>query len=230
MNQPIIFVHGGFQGGWVWEPLLPLLDKKFTPYCITLKGLGSRAKELAKGVGLEQHIQDVVDVIQHKQLSDVILVGHSYGGMVISGAATRLPERIKHMIYLDAVVPEDGESLQTILGAEYGKWIVDAAGQGEGWRINPFPPEGFGLQADDQWAASQLTPQSIKTFTDPIHVKLPKQAQYTFIRCLRSHPVMSQFAARAQAKGWHFKEIDTPHCPMITHPELLSQLFNALGK
>ena len=139
-----VLVHGAWHGGWCWKRVRPLLESRghlvFTP---TLTGLGERSHLLARETGLETHIADVVNVIRWEELSEVVLCGHSYGGMVISGVADRVPDRIRSLVYLDAFVPSDGQSLFDFLPAEHVKGhprrgarqrrqLADAADPGRG--------------------------------------------------------------------------------------------------
>src|SRR5215813_9903475 len=107
-----VLVHGAWHGGWCWQKVIPLLEAAdHAVYAPTLTGLAERACELSPDVGLDTHIQDVVGLLQDKDLHEVILVGHSYGGMVITGVVDAVPERIAHLVYLDTFVPRDGESM-----------------------------------------------------------------------------------------------------------------------
>src|SRR5207248_5461012 len=114
-----VLVHGAWHGGWCWRKLTPLLREKghdvFTP---TLTGLGERVHLAGPEVGLGVHVQDVASVIEYENLHDVVLVGHSYGGMVIAGVAGRLPERLAHLVYLDAYAPEDGQAMTDLVPPE----------------------------------------------------------------------------------------------------------------
>ena len=161
-----VLVHGGFHGGWCWESMLPFLEgASHTVYAPSLPGLGSRASELSPEVGLDTHIQDVVRLLSDKDLHRVILVGHSYGGMVITGVADAVPERIVHLVYLDTFVPRDGEAMGGWFGYDYGRypqwrepprtaapswggfygargWWDDEAARRRGRRVDPDYPWG----------------------------------------------------------------------------------------
>ncbi len=140
----------------------------FTP---TLTGVGERSHLNSQGVNLSTHIADVVNLIMWEELSDGILCGHSYGGCVISGAADRVPERIRALVYLDAFVLEDGEALIDLLPPAQadGNASTDANADGDGWRVAPIPAEVFKVNAQDAaWVNRQCAPQSIATFEEPI--------------------------------------------------------------
>src|SRR5713101_7446751 len=136
-----VLVHGGWVGGWCWRRDTPLLEaaghRVFTP---TLTGLGARAHSYTAPIDLDTHIEDVVSVLQYEDLHEVVLVGHSYGGMVITGAAERAAERLAHLCYLDAFVPEDGQALADLVGPELRARMQTALQtQSDGWRLPPFP-------------------------------------------------------------------------------------------
>src|ERR1700704_3783106 len=110
-----VLVHGAWFGGWCWQKVIPLLESAgHEVYAPTLTGLAERVSELSPEVGLETHIQDIAGLLEEKNLHDVILVGHSYGGVVITGVVDRVPQRIAHLIYLDTFAPRDGESMADI--------------------------------------------------------------------------------------------------------------------
>src|SRR5262249_14497470 len=138
-NQMItyVLVHGAWHGGWCWKKVTPLLRASgyavFTP---TLTGLGERSHLLSPEVSLHTHIQDVVAVVEYEDLREVMLVGHSYGGMVITGVAERVPARLSQLVYLDAFVPEHGQALLDLHSPdERARFQELARTQGEGWRI-----------------------------------------------------------------------------------------------
>src|SRR5512136_1662249 len=132
-----VLVHGGWFGGWCWYKIVPLLQAAgHSVYTPTLSGVGEKAALLTPEIGLDTHIQDVVDLIETKNLQQVILVGHSYSGMVITGVADRVPDRIAHLVYRDAVVPRDGQSLVDTMPF-LGTFLKREANKhGDGWKVN----------------------------------------------------------------------------------------------
>ena len=141
-----VLVHGGWFGAWCWYKVVPLLQAAgHSVYTPTLTGLGEQAALLTPEIGLDTHIQDVVNLIETKDLQQVILVGHSYSGMVITGVADRVPGRIAHLVYLDAVVPRDGQSLADTAPFVGTMLRREANKNGDGWRVNP--PDGAGRLA-----------------------------------------------------------------------------------
>jgi pimeloyl-ACP methyl ester carboxylesterase len=232
-----VLVHPAWLGGWCWRKVAPLLRARghdvFTP---TLTGLGERAHLSKPDVGLDTHIEDIVKVLEFENLSHVILVGNSSGGMVITGAADRAPQRIAHLVYLDAFVPEDGQSLVDMLPADRRDAMENLVKtEGAGWllpRFAPLPPEKilrdiWGVTSDDDlsWMLARLEPTPFKHFTDPFKRTNPAAVDMarTFIRCrgflFGKHPAFDSHAKMAQqTPGWRYRELDAPHLPYITHP------------
>ena len=140
-------------------------------YAPTLTGLAERASELSPDVGLDTHIQDVVGLLEDKDLHGVILVGHSYGGMVITGVVDAVPERIAHLVYLDTFVPRDGESMVDVSPVVI--WLLRKQTQGDGWRIASHGDYGVTTEPDRSWVLRSVTPQPLKTLEQPLHLKNP---------------------------------------------------------
>src|SRR5512143_1906202 len=171
-----VLVHGGWFGAWCWYKVVPLLQAAgHSVYTPTLTGVGEQAALLTPEIGLDTHIQDVVSLIETKDLLQVILVGHSYSGMVITGVADRVPDRIAHLVYLDAVVPRDGQSLVdtapfvgTFLRREANK-------NGDGWQVNHPTAVTLGIpkQAHLSLVRAQVAPQPLATFLQPLHITHP---------------------------------------------------------
>src|SRR5579859_8039698 len=169
-----VLVHGAWHGGWCWQKVVPFLAAAgHGVYAPTLTGLAERAAELSADVGLDTHIEDVVGLLQKQDLHDVILVGHSYGGMVITGVVDAVPERIAHLVYLDTFVPRDGESLADVAPIPIYVLRKQAQAHGDGWRVNPLGTYGVTTEPDRSWVLSKLTPQPLKTLEQPLHLKHP---------------------------------------------------------
>jgi len=226
-----MLIHGGFAGGWIWDAVAPLLEAAgHTVYAPTLTGLGERTELPCAHITLDTHAQDVIDLINCERLSNIILVGHSYSGMVITAVAERTPERIGHLIYLDAFVPEDGHSLVDYLPAAVAEELTRLAAERGGWAPMPFSPESLGLtnEADIQRFLSRVVDHPIQTALDRVEVRSPAAAKIprTFIYC--TSPALGFFdeaAARAQQRGWRFRELATGHLPQITAPGDVAHLL-----
>jgi pimeloyl-ACP methyl ester carboxylesterase len=185
----------------------------FTP---TLTGLGERAHLASPDVALETHVQDVVNVLFYEDLSDVILVGHSYGGMVITGVAGQMPERLAQLVYLDAFVPADGQSLFDLIGPEgVARMRASADEHGDGWRVPGMPPAPNTPEDLLAWTAPRRNLQPIHTFDHG--VKLPNglpDLPRTYVYCSdkEGYDVFRPFATRLEADpAWRCYDLHTGH-------------------
>jgi pimeloyl-ACP methyl ester carboxylesterase len=164
-----VLVHGAWAGGVVWRQLASRLRKAaHEVYTPTLTGIGERKHLLSREIDLGTHIQDVIGVIEDEDLSEIILVGHSYGGMVITGVADRVPEKVVSLIYLDAFVPENGEFLFSLWPPDRRPILVP----GEDWLVAPITSAGFSLKRPEIIAfwEDKSTPQPLATFTQPVQL------------------------------------------------------------
>jgi pimeloyl-ACP methyl ester carboxylesterase len=222
-----VLVHGAWGGGWYWSRTARLLraagQDVLTP---TLTGLGERNHLLTPHVGLQVHIQDIVQVLRHERLSDVVLVGHSYGGMVISGVADAATDRIKTLVYLDAAVPESGQCmLDFVPPARRARFIEGARAQGDGWKVPPLPAADWGIDdpADQHWLDSLFGFHPLKSFTDPIHLsgRHLTVKHKVFILAANYNPSpFQQFAARTRPDPtWTNDELPTFHFAMVERPD-----------
>ena len=214
-------------------------DAAFVPYgrsrffSPTHTGLGERAHLAHPDIDLLTHIQDVAAVLDVEDLTDVTLLGHSYGGMVATGVADRLPGRVRRVVYIDAFAPLDGQSLFDLVGPKVeANMRAGAAKDGDGWKLpaNPMPPDTS--PGDVAWAAPRRRPQPIKTFEQRIRLQSPAPATpRNYIYAKRSGPgdVFRQFAQRAQREaGWSCHEIEASHNPHITCPDVLMALLTQI--
>lgn len=192
-----LLVHGAWHNGRCWERVAPLLEaaghRVLAP---SLTGSGDRAHLLGPDGGLETHVADVVALIVEADLSEVVLVGHSYAGLVISAAANRVADRIAHLVYLDAMVPRDGETAIDV--QPITRDLVDLAERsGEGWRVPPLPelppPHGlFGVTdpEDVAWLRGMLSDQPVRCFREPVRMDDPAvdAIPRTHIHCVGATP------------------------------------------
>jgi pimeloyl-ACP methyl ester carboxylesterase len=167
-----VLVHGGWAGSVVWRQLAPRLRKAgHEVYAPTLTGIGARKHLLSREIDLDTHIQDVIGVIDDADLSDIVLVGNSYGGMVISGVADRVPEKVSSLVYLDAFVPENGQSLQSLLSL-LPPGPASATVPGEDWLVSPPTSAAFGLKRPEVIALweGKSAPHPLATLTQPLQL------------------------------------------------------------
>jgi pimeloyl-ACP methyl ester carboxylesterase len=228
-----VLVHGAWHGGWCWRKVTPLLcaagHEVYTP---TLTGLGERAHLARAEVDLDTHIQDVVAMLEAEELRQVTLVGHSYGGMVITGVAARTSGRIGHLVYLDAFVPEAGKSLLDYLGERAGAMREAAVAHGEGWKLPSFPPERFGVtsQRDTEWLTKHLVPQPLRTFEQALPAAGGDKLKRTYVYCSKpATGTFDQFAERLRDdRKWTFHDVKTGHDAMVTAPGEIAKIL--MGK
>jgi pimeloyl-ACP methyl ester carboxylesterase len=224
-----VVAHGAWSAGWAWKKMRPLMraagHEFWTP---TYTGVGERSHLANASIELDTHIQDIVNVLEFEDLREVVLVGHSYGGMVATGVADRARDRLSQLVYLDAFAPEDGKCLLDYVG-EHGRKMRQAAD--DGWRVppNPMPPDT--APVDVEWAGPKRMPQPIKTIATPIRLSGKPSLPVTYIYCKRLPPgdPFGQFAKRARQEGWTYYELDASHNPHITMPEELAALFNKIA-
>lgn len=225
-----VLVHGAWRGSWLWKRVRPLLQAEghevFAP---TLTGLADRSHLLAPEINLETHIDDVANLFEWEDLSNVVLCGHSYAGSIITGVADRIPERIAALVYLDAFVLEDGQCIHDTLPEEHRELQLQGAAAGDGWRIPPIPAEVFNVNADDRdWVDQQCTPQPVATFQQPIRLSGKGEAVENVTYILTTeHPrsPFPPFFEKAKARGWKTLTIATGHDASIDDPEGVTKIL-----
>jgi len=233
-----VLVPGGAHGGWCYQRVAPMLrEAGHDAYAVTLTGVGERAHLLRPGVDLDLHIADVTAMLHYEDLDDVILVGHSYGGMVVTGIADRAAGRIGRLVYLDAANPRNGQSLVDV--TEGGIAMIRPLGQVvDGVELVLFPSPDAGLMygvtdPDDlAWMADRLTPHPWRCFEQPL--KLGNEAalwaipQYHIVctSTLASRDPELMATALAAGRLW---EIDTGHDLMITEPRAVAEALLAVA-
>jgi pimeloyl-ACP methyl ester carboxylesterase len=174
-------------------------------------------------------------LLEEKNLHGVILVGHSYGGMVITGVVDQVPERIAHLVYLDTFVPRDGESMANISSIVISILRKKARAHGDGWRVDSQGTYGVTSEPDRSWVRAKVTPQSLKTFEQPLHLKNPgivSGKPRTHINCtgggyfrLLLRRILASRALPPTEAGWRLRQLPTSHCAMITMPRDLADLL-----
>ncbi|MXV17921.1 alpha/beta hydrolase [Hufsiella ginkgonis] len=221
-----VIVHGAWGGSWAFREVDSILTARgCNVYRPSLTGQGERVHLASPEVGLGTHIKDVVNEILFENLHNVVLVGHSYGGMVITGVADSIPERVKQLIYVDALLPRDGESLKTALGRTAEQLAKNAK---DGFIIPAWVKPGQPLPKD--------VPQSLKTFTEPVHLKnkaadkIP--ATYILTVAKGTDPAADDFASqaeRARQRKWPVLQLEADHNPQWSAVNAFSEMLFKIG-
>ncbi len=228
--KTFVLVHGAWHGGWCWRRVEDRLRAQghriFSP---TLTGLGERSHLLRPDINLSTHIDDVVAVFKYEQLSDVVLCGHSYGGLVVAGVAEKVKSAIASIVFLDAVVPQDGDSMAALAPAPVREAIETIVAHGER-TVPPRSAAAFNVnEADRAWVDSLCVPQPIAAMTEKISLtgayeSIPRK---TYIRA-GSYPNPTFDAALARVRAdpsWNTHEVPCGHDVMVDAPERLTELL-----
>jgi len=233
-GKTFLLCHGAWGGGWSWKKMHPLMQaaghRLLTP---TYTGLGERAHLANREVDLETHIQDILNVITYEDLRDFVLLGHSYGGMVATGVADREAERVTQIVYLDAFVPEDGQSTLDFQSPEERERLREVVDRdGAGWLVPPTPLSADLPPERAAWLKARRMPQPLRTFEEPIRLTgagagLPR----SYIYCIRKPPGDAFASVAARCKNdptWQYREIDSDHTPNANAPDRLADLIDEL--
>ncbi|HLZ02229.1 MAG TPA: alpha/beta hydrolase [Bradyrhizobium sp.] len=224
-DKTILVCHGAWSGGWSWKKMFPLMQAAGYRLVVpTYTGLGEREHLAHPAIDLETHIQDILSVIKFENLSDFILLGHSYGGMVATGVADRCRDRISQLVYLDAFVPRDGQSLLDL--NEPARAGMEALTKsGDGWRVPPNPTPPDTPAADLDWLIRRRVPMPLKCFQMKLKLTNGETAlprSYIYATRITPADTFGQFSKRAQSEdGWRHFEIDASHSPHVTAPDAL---------
>ena len=239
VHAPIVLIHGALQTAGTWDLVAPLLEHAGRRVVIArLTGLEGDASALTEAVALDTHIHDVSELLEREDLSDVILVGHSYAGMIITGAAEHARERIAHLAYVDALVPEHGQSAMDILPEPTRNTFRALAAEGGGWRLRPNAHflDLWGLEEGPArtFVKSHLVDFSLNCFSQPLHA--PTHAAHSIPRSYLAsvkpgYPakaVFEPFAARARREGWGYAELPTGHDAQAEMPRAVAEWLSAI--
>ncbi len=230
-----VLVHAAWQSTGTWDLLAPLLQKRghyvFTPL---LSGLGTDEKQLSPEITLRSHVDDVSRLVS--QTPKVTLVGHSYAGMVISGVVERNPSSVQRLVFLDAFIPEDGQSVLDLLPPGIGQHFRDIAQkEGGGWRLQGG--EGqldlWGLQPGDarEFVRARLCDFTLRCFEEPLRLPANHKTRIpaTFVSCIAegypAKPFFQPFAAKARACGWSVAELNTGHQCHVERPAQVADIL-----
>jgi pimeloyl-ACP methyl ester carboxylesterase len=234
-----VLVHGAWHGAWCWSRVQPALVRLgHVAHAVTLTGVGERAHLLSKDITLETHIADVIGLIESQELHDVVLVVHSYAGMLGTAVADRMPERLKHLVYLDAAIPEPGESWGSRHTSAIRDARINAAKASAHYTLPPPDPAIFGLSGNDHaWVQRRQTPHPAEPYTHPLNFSIDRVASVprTFVDC--NQPAMAtidsirqrvrdpQFWGGAWQRGGRVVVMGTGHDPMVSAPDDLVRVL-----
>jgi pimeloyl-ACP methyl ester carboxylesterase len=232
--QTFVLVHGGRHGGWCWRRVAHRLrEAGHEVYVPTLTGLGERSHLLHPGIGLETHVQDLVGVFEFEDLEHAVLVAHSYGGAVASGAMERIGGRVRSLVHVDAHMPRTGESVFDLIGPDRAAEMTALAdARGEGWFVPTSDASAYGVSdpADVAWVNGKTTAQPLKTYRDPVgSTERAWASPGMYIECLRSPtwPALLERARERSARDgrFHYRRLDAVHDAMVTAPAALTGLL-----
>lgn len=233
MPSTFVLVHGAWHGGWGWVRLADMLRAQgHTVFAPTLTGLGERSHLLSPDINASLHITDVVNLIRYERLSDIVLVGHSYGGCVISGVAEIVPDKIASIVFLDAFIPDNDDATVDLVQPAVREIILAAAARGE-TTVPVRNAAAFNVNEKDRpWVDSLAGPQPIGTMTEKLRLTGAREnvARKTYIRA-SGYPNESFEAAlsRAKADGWRTYEVPCGHDVMIDMPQRLAEILNEVA-
>lgn len=221
-RKHFVIVHGAWGGGWDWRGIDSILTRQgHSVDRVTLTGLGERVHLASADIGLDTHITDVVNAIEFEKLNDVVLIGHSYGGMVITGVAERIPQRIRHLVYVDAFLPEHGESVKKLADAGFDAMVTNMAK--DGMLVPPW--------AQPEASVPKDVPHPLKTFTDTLILTNHEARALpgTYILTIDRNATQDGFdryAKRAGARKWRVHRMEnTDHVPERSAPDALAALL-----
>ncbi|MGF3022799.1 alpha/beta fold hydrolase [Methylobacterium aquaticum] len=234
----VVLVHGAWHGGWCWVRVADILrgqgHRVFTPTCT---GLGERAHLLSDTITLDTFVRDVAGVIAAEELTEVVLVGHSFGGLAISGVAEAMPERLRHLVYLDALIVQPGRAPFDGLPPEVVAARRRAAAESSGGLSLPPPPAAaFGVldPADAAWVERRLTPHPLSTYESPLPIQRPvgNGLPRTYVDCTTpSYATLDGVKDWVRREpGWGWRDLATGHDAMVSAPGPLARLLVELGR
>ena len=234
-RKTFVLVHGAWHGGWCWSKVAANLHGRgHTVLTPTQTGVGERSHLLSSSIDLDVFVKDITNVLQFEDLKDVMLVGHSFGGIAISGAADRMPDRIRHLVYLDSLILQNGQSPFSLLPKDVVEARIKAANDSSGGLSIPVPPaRAFGIRdaAQAAWVERRLTPHPLGTYTSPLILanKVGNGLPTTYIVC--TDPIYEPLQAIrdwVRSVGWTTVEIATGHDAMVTAPDRLGDMLDQI--
>jgi pimeloyl-ACP methyl ester carboxylesterase len=230
-----VFVHGFWHGAWCWRRVIERLQAQgHRTHALSYTGMGDRAHLLHESITIDTFVDDIAGVIESEELEEVILVAHSFGGIPATGVAARLPQLLRHLVYLDAALVESGQAAFNLYPPAEAQARRDAARDSGGLAV-PAPaglPPAWGLapgSPDYDWVMRRLTPHPLGSGTTPLHYSGPigNGVPTTYIECTAPvNPLSAWARARAQAMpGWNYVRLAAPHEAMLTHPAEVTRIL-----
>ena len=227
--KTFLVCHGAWSAGWAWKKMHPLMQaaghRLVTP---SYTGLGERAHLANPSIDLDAHIEDVLNVIKYEDLRDIVLIGHSYGGMVATGVADRARDKVRQLIYIDAFVPKDGQSLLDLNEVARPR-MQELAKSGDGWRVPPNPTPSDTPPADVEWLSTRRVDMPVKCFETKLKLQggpLTLPRSYIYATRITPADTFGPFARETKSDpAWNYYEIDASHSPNVTAPEALMALL-----
>lgn len=235
LQKTFVLVHGGFHGGWCWREVAERLRARgHDVYTPTQTGCGERSHLLSRDITLATFIDDIANVITWEDLRDVVLVGHSFGGITVTGVADRMPERLARLIYLDALILQNGQSVFGLLDPQVAAARLQAAQASGGVGIAPPPAALFGIRDEAQAALVQarLTSQPLATYTSALKLDHPVTNGVPAIYVQCTDPLFAGIAPTREwvkAQGMKTVELATGHDAMLIVPQAVAELLEALS-
>jgi pimeloyl-ACP methyl ester carboxylesterase len=241
MKHNFVLVHGAWHGGWCWRRVAQVLQlDHHKAFAVTLTGLGERAHLLSPAINLDTHINDVINLIEAEELHEVTLAVHSYAGMIGTAIADRMPQRLRHLVYVDAVVPRPGESWSSTHASATREARLAAAQASPVFAFPAPDPAVFGLAAQDHdWVQRRQTPHPGHTYQAPLQFDPPRVAAVprTFVDCIEPRlGTIDSIRPRVRDAGFwdgawiggggvRVVELQTGHDPMVSAPRALAEIL-----
>jgi pimeloyl-ACP methyl ester carboxylesterase len=237
MSRTFVLVHGAGGGGWVFRDARRELQRAghevFAP---SLTGCGDKEHLNSRLVSFSTHVDDIANLLYYEDLTDVVLVGHSYGGNVITVVADRCRDRIRQLVYLDANIPRANEPIIALMPPEFRLSMLDATTSNDGWRIRPFGLERYGEPLPEpikSWSDERRVEFSFLISLEPVVFDQKRVAAVprSFIHATRkpNGDIWAVFANQARAEGWPMREIDAGHTVPLSHPGELARCLVELS-
>lgn len=233
-GRTFVLIHGAWHGGWCWGPVADILRAKgHKVYAPSLTGLADRSHLLTTTINLDTHINDVVNLFKWEDIADAVLVGHSYGGWPVSGAAEKLEGKISSIVFVDAFLPENGEKGIDTTSEQFRKALHEAVAKGEAGR--PIPPATAFKIIDKKnidWVAAKMTQQPVGLAMQPITLTGARNrvARKTYIRAAAyPQPLFDKYLAACKAdsswKTFEFQASEAGHDIMVDAPQRLAEIL-----